>query len=189
MDTPTPATITQMLREAQGGHASAAEALLNLAYGELGGLARAHLAAERGDHTLQPTALVHEAWVKLAGHLEHARDRRHFFAIASQAMRRVLTDHARGKGRQKRGGDRERVVLDTSVASIGDGAFDLVDLDDSLRRLAQLNGRHARVVELRVFGGLTIEETAEVVGVSHTTIENDWFTAKAWLRKELGRTS
>lgn len=184
----SPATVTRLLQGARAGEAGAAASLLALTYAELGQLARAHLSAQRADHTLQPTALVHEAWLKLAAHLDGFADRRHFFAIASRAMRQVLADHARTRARLKRLGGGRRITLDQGIDEAGAAAVDLVDLDDSLRRLAGLNERHARVVELRIFGGLTIDETAAELGVSHDTVEKAWFMAKAWLRTELART-
>ncbi|MEM7306942.1 MAG: ECF-type sigma factor [Planctomycetota bacterium] len=182
-----PETVTRLLCGIRSGEAGAAEALLPLVYDQLGALARQVFSDERRGHTLQPTALIHEAWVKLAGHLNALEDRRHFFALAARAMRQVLADHARGGARQKRGGDRRRITLDGEVGTARERGLDLVELDDSLRRLAVLNKRHARVVELRVLGGLTIAETADVLDVSHSTVETDWFTAKAWLRRELAR--
>lgn len=187
IDSPNPGDITRLLQSARDGEATAAESLLTLAYKQLSGLARSQMAHERRDHTLQPTALVHEAWLKLGTHIGHAEDRHQFFAIAAQAMRRILTDYARKRNCLKREGARIRIVLDPGLSLSTDTGFDLVDLDDSLNRLAALDARHARVVELRIFGGLTIAETAEVLGVSHTTVETDWFTARAWLRTELGR--
>jgi len=174
--------LTQCLQDVRTGKPEAAESLLELAYSELGELARSHLQRERHNHTLQPTALVHEAWLKLGGHLANVEDRPHFFAIASQAMRRVLTDHARSRNRLKRNAGQMKVTLDESVATDGGSDFDFLELDDVLTQLSSLNERHARVVELRVFGGLTIAEAGSVLGVSHTTIENDWFMARAWLR-------
>ena len=187
MDPPAPDTLTRLLQSARAGEAEASASLLALTYGELGQLARAHFSAQRADHTLQPTALVHEAWLKLAAHLEGIEDRRHFFAIASRAMRQVLADHARTRNRAKREGNRPRLTLDQAIGEADTAAIDLVDLDDSLRRLAELNERHARVVELRIFGGLTIAETAAELGVSHDTVEKAWFMAKAWLHTELSR--
>lgn len=189
MTSADPQTVTRLLQGVRGGDASAGASLAPLIYGELGSLAAQLFAKERHEHTLQPTALIHEAWVKLVGHLGRIEDRRHFFALASQAMRQVLADHARGAARLKRGGGRPGVTLDSQLGvgrGVGPGAaVDLVDLDDSLTRLAHLNARHARVVELRVLGGLTIAETAASLGVSEKTIERDWFMAKAWLRTEL----
>lgn len=184
---PDPQTVTRLLHGVRAGEAPAIQELLPVVYDELRGLARALFSDERRAHTLQPTALVHEAWMKLGSHLDGVEDRRHFFALASRAMRQVLADHARQRSRQKRGSVRQRVTLDTSLAAAGSAQVDLVDLDDSLARLASLNERHARVVELRLLGGLTIADTADVLGISHATVEADWFTAKAWLRSELGR--
>jgi RNA polymerase sigma factor (TIGR02999 family) len=183
-----PQTFTLLLREARDGQSGAVNAVLPLVHSELQGLARGLFANERSDHTLQPTALINEAWMKLAGHAGEVEDKRHFFALASRAMRQVLTDHARRVGRQKRGDGAKRITLDQPVTPhLGDDGLDLVDLEDSLERLAALNERHARMVELRVFGGLTIPEAAEALGVSHATVERDWFTVRAWLRRELCR--
>lgn len=181
-----PQTITRVLQGARQGDASALQSLLPLVYEELGALAARLFSAERKDHTLQPTALIHEAWMKLEGHIDSIEDRAHFFAIASQAMRRVLTDHARGLARLKRGGHAGRVTLGNGLGALEDSDTDLVDLDDSLSRLTTLNPRHARVVELRILGGLTIAESARILDVSDTTVERDWLMAKAWLRTELG---
>jgi RNA polymerase sigma-70 factor (ECF subfamily) len=182
-----PESVSRLLPSSWVGDAGAAEALLPLVYAELGELARRLFSRERIGHTLQPTALIHEAWVKLTGNLAGIRDRHHFFVIASRAMRQVLTDHARSGRCQKRGDGRPRVTLDETLGMTNAAGLDFVDLDDSLTRLSILNPRHARVVELRVLGGLTIAETAEVLGVGHATVERDWFTARAWLRLELGR--
>jgi RNA polymerase sigma factor (TIGR02999 family) len=182
---PDPKTITRLLHEARAGEAEAVSSLLPLVYTELQSLAQALFANERKGHTLQPTALIHEAWLKLAPNLDGVEDRRHFFAIASRAMRQVLTDHARTAKRQKRGEGKRCVTLDEQLVGANKTALDLIDLEDSLERLAALNERHAHMVELRVFGGLTIPETAETLGVSHATVERDWFTVRAWLRREL----
>lgn len=188
MQTPDldPRTVTRMLQRAREGEVHALDSLLPLVHDELGQLAARLFSRERREHTLQPTALIGEAWMKLAGNLGSVDDRAHFFAIASQAMRQVLADHARGLARIKRGGQAHRVALVDELGALDSAGIDLVDLDDSLSRLAELNARHGRVVELRVLGGLTIAETAKVLGVSDTTIERDWLMAKAWLRTELG---
>ena len=177
--------VTRLLDRLRGGDESAAGQLLPLVYEELHALARAVFSGQRAGHTLQPTALVHEAWMKLAGGLDRLDDRRHFFVLASTAMRQVLTDHARGKSRQKRGGANFQITLDMSLEPAAPPAVDLVALEDSLNRLGELNERHARVVELRLLGALTIPETADVLGVSHGTVESDWAMAKVWLRREL----
>ena len=180
-----PRTITRLLRDSEGGDAGAARTLLPLVYEELQALARPIFLGERCGHTLQPTAVIHEAWLKIAKHVDRIEDRGHFFAVASQAMRRVLTDHVRRRKRLKRGGARERITLDHSLVASDSKEFDLVDLEDSLARLSRLNARHARVVELRIFGGLTVPEAAQVLGVGRSTVESDWFMAKSWLRTEL----
>lgn len=188
MDSADAQTITRMLQSVRGGEDAAAQSLVPLVYGELAALAARVFSGERKGHTLQPTALIHEAWLKIAGHIDSIEDRTHFFAIASQAMRQVLVDHARGRSRLKRGGQMGRVTLAAGFGAVDSSGIDLVDLDDSLSRLTLLNARHARVVELRILGGLTIAEAAEVLGVSETTVERDWLMAKAWLRTELGPT-
>jgi RNA polymerase sigma factor (TIGR02999 family) len=156
------------------------------AYEALRGLAAAYLHRERGDHTLQPTALVHEAYVKLADGKSAWRSQTHFQALAANAMRQILVDHARARATQKRGGDWVRVTLSAAVASGGGTDVDVLALDEALRSLAELDARKARVVELRFFGGLTCAEAAEEVGVSPKTAEADWYFARAWLRARLG---
>lgn len=189
-----PQTVTRLLRAVQQGEEAAAQALVPLIYDELHGLARGVFSRERRTgHTLQPTALVHEAWIKLAGHLDRregaVEDRRHFFLLASRAMRQVLADHARRVRRQKRGEGNLRVTLDTDMGAGGAEGYDLIDLEDALARLGTLNERHAQVVELHLLAGLTIVETAAALGVSRAKVEGDWFTAKAWLRTRLGATT
>ena len=177
--------VTQLLKRHGEGDADALDSLMGLVYEELHGLARHAFAGERNrQHTLQPTALGHEAWLKLGGGLEDVNSRRHFFALAARAMRQVLADHARSRGRVKRNAGARPVMLDDAT----DAAFeadDLVALDDSLRKLTELNARHARVVELRIFGSLTVLEVAEELGVSRSTVEADWTMARTWLRREL----
>jgi RNA polymerase sigma-70 factor, ECF subfamily len=163
------------------------DALLPLVYEELHGLASRYLRVERADHTLQPTALVNEAYLRLAAqnHVDW-RDRNQFFGIAAQMMRRILVNHAEGRNAEKRGGEFTRVTLDDSVSWSDERSVDLVQLDDALSALATIDARQARVVELRFFGGLGIEETAEVLDISAATVKREWSTAKAWLRRELG---
>ncbi|MFT7670345.1 MAG: RNA polymerase sigma-70 factor (ECF subfamily) [Planctomycetota bacterium] len=187
MTDPDSSPVTRLLKQVREGQEGAAEFLLPLVYQELQGLARKKFSDERGDHTLQPTALVHEAWLKLAGHLDRIEDRKHFYAVASRAMRQVLSDHARGRSSQKRGDRRKRVTLDANLAGSQPQGIEFFELDDLLGQLEALNPRHARVVELRILGGLTISEVAEVIEVSHSTIEADWVTARAWLRTRLKR--
>ncbi len=175
---------TQLLARLSAGDEDAGKELLPFVYDELRRVASSCMRTERDSHTLQPTALVHEAWVKLVGHIDSIEDRTHFFAVASQAMRQVLIDHARGKSRLKRGNGFRQVTL-SGIGLEAQGAVDLVDLNDSLSQLSTLNERHAQVVELRILGGLTVNEVADFLGVAHATIERDWLMAKAWLRVEL----
>lgn len=156
-------------------------------YDELRRLARRYLARERDGHTFQPTDLVHEACVKLADAPGGAfRDRLHFLATAARAMREILVDHARARLADKRGGGALRVTWVDGIAGTTDAGPDVVALDDALRRLAEVDARKARMVELRFFGGLTIEEIAQALDVSHMTVSSDWRMARAWLAAELG---
>ncbi len=145
------------------------------------------MSRERSDHTLQTTALVHEAYLRLVGDEEMTwESRAHYFRVAARAMRRILIDHARGKCRQKKGGDRKREPLDDAVATIGMTMSDLLDLDSALTRLSERDPPIAEVVELRFFGGLSVEEAAQVLDISSRKVKKDWRIAKAWLRKEIG---
>ena len=157
-----------------------------MVYKELHRLAEAYMRRERVDHTLQPTALVHEAFIKLVQH--HSIDwqsRAHFFGIAAQVMRRVLVDHARGHLRQKRGGVQRRVAMDETLVFAPEQSEELLQLDEALERLAELDPRQGKIVELRFFGGLTVEQTADLLGISPKTVKRDWSMAKAWLHGEL----
>jgi RNA polymerase sigma-70 factor (ECF subfamily) len=181
----SPNQVTELLDRIRDGDGSAADRLLPLVYDELRALASHVFGPRKSAHTLQPTALVHEAWMRLAGGLGNLNDRVHFFRVAARAMRQVLADYARAERAQKRGGGVPSVTLDDSTEGVGSRHVDLVALDDSLSRLAELNDRHAKVVTLRLFGSLSIDEVAHSLGVSHATVESDWAFAKAWLRKEL----
>ena len=177
-------SIARLLSEHRDGDESALPRLLPIVYSDLHRLARAIFGGRAG-HTLQPTALVNEAWLKIAGRVGHLEDRNHFLAVAARAMRQILSDHARQLRTQRRGsGNRGVTLIDVADGRSGRD-FDLIALDDSLSRLTTLNERHARVVELRYLAGLTIDETAEVLGVSHGTVEADWTMARAWLLREL----
>jgi RNA polymerase sigma factor (TIGR02999 family) len=179
--------ITLYLRRMRDGDAAAADEMLPLLYDDLRGLAGRFLRGGAG-HTLQPTALVHEAWIKIDRALDRGaeiRDRRHFLAVASQAMRQVLVNHARDRRAQKRGGGAARVPLDDCVDLIEARTGDLADLDDLLQRFATEHPRPARIVEMRVFGGMTVEEVAEVLDLSPTTVKADWRFGRAWLRSAL----
>ncbi len=180
-----------MLQEWSGGKQEALDALLPLVYAELHRQASRYLRRERAGHTLQTTALIHEAYLKLIDQREvNWKNRAHFFGIAAQAMRRILVDYARERQRKKRGGGGENVPLDRAALAVAGGrSIDLVALDEALTRLAGFAERQARIVELRYFSGLSIEETAEVLRISPTTVKSDWNVAKAWLRHEITRTA
>ena len=179
-------TVTQLLQDWSQGNQQALEELLPLIYDELRRLAHNFLYSERPGHTLQTTALAHEAYLKLIDQKSvHWQNRAHFFAIAAQAMRRILIDSARRHAAQKRGGAAEKVSL-AEVANISAGSpTDLLALDDALNRLAALDQDQSRIIELRYFGGLTIEETAEVMKSSPATVKREWQMARAWLYQEL----
>ncbi len=178
--------VTQILRDWSGGDASAAERLMPLVYDELRRLARSYLRRERSDHTLQPTALVNEAYLKLVDQSRVSwQDRHHFFGIAAQMMRRVLVDHARANAAEKRGGQRDKVPLDEAIVPTRERAAELVELDDALQRLTDVFPRKGKVVELRFFGGFSVEESAEILGVSDKTVMREWESAKLWLYREM----
>jgi RNA polymerase sigma factor (TIGR02999 family) len=186
MATPAPADITRMLARASGGDTAVLDQLLPLVYDELHELAQRHLRHERPGHTLQTTALVHEVYLKLVDQTSARwQNRAHFFAVAAMAMRRILVNHAKASGRLKRGGRRPRVPLDDEVAIINRADLDLVALDEALERLSAIDPRKARLVELRFFGGLTIEETGEVLSIAPATVKRDWTFAKTWLLREV----
>ncbi|MCC6318249.1 MAG: sigma-70 family RNA polymerase sigma factor [Gemmatimonadaceae bacterium] len=184
---PTSADVTRLLLELQGGNADASEQLIPLVYGELHDLAAHYMRNERSEHTLQPTALVHEAYMRLVDQRGATwQSRSHFYGVAAQAMRRILVDHARRKRAAKREGG-QRVTLDAeiSVEAPADRSLDLIALDDALMKLAAVEPRYAKVVELRFFGGLEIEQVAEAMQISPATVKRDWTFAKAFLQREL----
>ncbi len=183
--------ITRMLQEWSGGDRDALDALLPLVYTELHRQASRYLRRERSDHTLQTTALIHEAYMKLVDQREvNWQNRTHFFGIAAQMMRRILVDYARQRHRAKRGGIAEDLPLEEAALVVSEErSVDLVALDEALTRLAEFDERQARIVELRYFSGLTIEETAEVLRISPATVKSDWNVAKAWLRHEITRVA
>ncbi|MEZ5988441.1 MAG: sigma-70 family RNA polymerase sigma factor [Planctomycetota bacterium] len=184
-DRPRP-DATQVLQDVSAGRSPNAEELMPLLYDEFHALAERQLAKEPKGITLQPTALVHEVFLKLVDQDRvDWKGRTHFFAIGAKAMRRILVDHARRRKRLKRGGDRSRVELDEGVALSPERDEDLLALHEALEKLEGLDERQARIVELRFFGGLTVEEVAEVLGVSKRTVEADWTVVRAWLRREL----
>jgi len=176
------------LKKLADGNDQAAGELIPIVYEELHRLAVSHLRRERRDHTLQPTALVHEAYIKLVAQRNADwQSRNHFFAVASKLMRRILVDYARRHLREKRGGGQAKVSLDEAPIVSPDRPNRMLAIDESLSRLEKLDARQARIVELRYFGGLTIEEAAQVLGVSPTTVRREWTSAKAWLYGELNR--
>jgi RNA polymerase sigma factor (TIGR02999 family) len=178
--------VTRLLHDWSGGDEEAAERLMPLIYDELRRLADAYLRRERSDHTLQPTALVNEAYLRLVDQSRvDWQNRHHFYGIAAQMMRRVLVDHAREHAAEKRGGPRRKVSLDESDIPTDERAADLVALDEALRKLAEVFPRKGRVVEMRFFGGFSVEETAGVLGVSDKTVMREWESAKLWLYREL----
>jgi RNA polymerase sigma factor (TIGR02999 family) len=183
--------ITRMLQEWSGGKQEALDALLPLVYEELHRQASRYLRRERRDHTLQTTALIHEAYLKLIDQRGvNWQNRAHFFGIAAQAMRRILVDYAKARHRSKRGGIGEDLPLEEAALVVSEErSIDLVALDEALTRLAEFDERQARIVELRYFSGLNIEETAEVLHISPATVKSDWNVAKAWLRHEITRTA
>jgi len=177
---------TQMLRRAQSGNREALDALLPVVYGELRRVAANQLASERADHTLQPTALVHEAYLRLIDqHSVNWQNRAHFFSIAAQMMRRILVNYAVQRAAQKRGLGAARLTLEEAVSFSDEKDFDLISLDEALKQLAEYDKTQARIVELRFFGGLTLLETAEVLGISDSTVKREWNMAKAWLKTKL----
>jgi RNA polymerase sigma factor (TIGR02999 family) len=183
---PAPAPITQLLRAWRDGDQTALDALTPLVESELRRLASVYMARERRDHTLQTTALVNEAFIRLVD-AQNVRwqDRAHFLGIAARLMRRVLVDHARTRGFQKRGGGQQRIPLDDAVLVSQSPDITLLALDRALMALAVIDERKARVVEMRFFGGMTVEETADVLDVSTDTVKRDWRMAKLWLLREL----
>jgi len=176
-----------MLKDWSEGDAKVLDNLMPLVYEELRRQASRYLRKERANHTLQTTALIHEAYLKLIDQKSvEWQNRSHFFAIASTAMRRILVDYARERHREKRGGSAENLPLDEALQiSSDEKSVDLIALDEALNRLAKLDKRQAKVVELRYFSGLSIDETAEILGVSNATVRLDWNLAKAWLKQEI----
>ena len=179
---------TRLLIDLSAGNEKAAEALFPLIYEDLRNLAASYLRRERANHTLQATALVHEAYLRLVGvDADSIENRAHFFRLAARAIRRLLVDHARSKAAQKRG-ENPLFQTQSSLNEVGTwGEQQILELDDALNTLAVLDERKAKLVELRFFGGLTIEEAADSLGIGHSTAERDWAFAKAWLARALGQ--
>jgi RNA polymerase sigma factor (TIGR02999 family) len=190
MTTASPEEITRLLVDWSHGDMSALDRLVPVVYSELHRLAQRYMRGERPDHPLQTTALVNEAYLRLVGWKEvEWKNRAHFFAVAAQIMRRILVDFARSRNYAKRGGCLRRVSLDDALLVTEAADPDLLDLDDALTRLAAVDSRKSRVVELRFFGGLNNEEIAEVLGTSPFTVIRDWNLARAWLLREMSRAS
>lgn len=189
MQTASPKEITRLLVAWGDGDESALAGLTPLVYEELHRLAHHYMGRERPGHTLQTSALVNEAYVRLIDWKNvHWQSRAHFFAVSAQLMRRILVDFARARGYAKRGGGALAVTLDEAALVSGDKGADIVALDEALVALAELDARQSRVVELRFFGGLSVEETAEVLKVSPGTVRRDWSLARAWLHRELSKS-
>ncbi|HEY7129016.1 MAG TPA: sigma-70 family RNA polymerase sigma factor [Nitrospira sp.] len=190
MGTPGPSDVTGLLQAWGRGDDTALQELVPLVYDQLHAAARRYMAAERPGHTLQTTALIHETYLRLVSVRQVKwQNRAHFFAICAQLMRRILVDFARSRGYRKRGGDATVVDFDEALVVSSEPDVNLVALDDALRRLAEVDERKSRVVELRFFGGLSVNETAAVMRVSVDTVMRDWKLAKAWLLRELSENS
>ena len=186
MSSLTASEVTRILATLSNGDRSAAADLLPLVYEELRSLANHYFADERSDHTLQATALVHEAYLKLVkGEPRKWDNRAHFFRVAAAVMRHILVDHARKGRRQKRGGGGRKLPLDEAAAMFEERALDLIALDEALVKLASIDPRKSRIVELRFFAGLNVEEVAETLNVSPRTVKSDWSFAKLWLLREI----
>jgi RNA polymerase sigma factor (TIGR02999 family) len=178
--------ITQLLAHWSDGHEAALSQLMPIVYQELRKIADSYLRRERADHTLQPTALIHEAYLRLIDQsLPHWQNRAHFFGVAAQLMRQILVEHARAQMAQKRGGDAQQVELAEALTYAPERASELVKLDDALNALAEFDARKSRLIELRYFGGLSVDETAHVMGLSPATVSRDQKLAQAWLRQAL----
>ena len=185
-----PSEVSRLLAESRQGNREALERLMPLVYGELRRLAAYHLRGERSDHTLQPTALVHEAYMRMVVRSElYVRDRAHFIALAAQVMRHILVDHARARHRGKRGGGRTMVALDEALVVPEQRETDLIALDEALTELSRMSAQQGQIVELRFFGGLSIEEIAETLDIAVARVRSDWTIARTWLRRELSRGS
>jgi RNA polymerase sigma-70 factor (ECF subfamily) len=183
-----PTEVTLLLIELQKGNKEAEDKLIPLVYGELRRLAAHYLRGERANHTLQTTALVHEAYLRLTRlQSKNWQSRAHFFGVAARLMRRILVDHARVRGAKKREAARDARSLDEAMDWLPDRSQQLIDLDDALDRLARMDPRQSRIVELRFFGGLSEEETGVLLGISTRTVKRDWRIARAWLYQELSQ--
>jgi RNA polymerase sigma factor (TIGR02999 family) len=186
VETPAPHDVTALLESWSNGDPDALQRLMPLVYDELHRLARNYLRRERPDHTLQSTALVHEAYIRMVNQKTvNWQNRAHFFGVAAQSIRHILVDHARGYQTAKRGASARKMALDDAVAITEARDIDLIALDDALNGLSAVDPQQGRIVELRFFGGLSIEETADVLKISPATVKRDWVMAKAWLFRNL----
>jgi len=191
MRTPQSNQVTQLLLDWSHGNGAALDELMPLVYQELRKLAGSYLRSERPDHTLQPTALIHEAYLRMVGHdMPEWQSRAHFFGVAARLMRQILVEHARTRHAAKRGGDQQKISLDDAppVFAHSDAA-ELLALDNALTKLAAFDERRSRILEMRSFGGMSVEETALALGVSDTTVKREMRLAQAWIRRELGETT
>ena len=187
---PAAGEITDLIRAVQSGDKRAEDRLLYLIYPELRRLARLQMRRERSEHTLQPTALVHEAYIRLTAQRERTwQCRTHFLAIAARVMRQVLIDDARARLRQKRGAGEVTTCLDERFVPVELRPIEIIELDECLGRLSKLDSRQAQIVEMRFFGGLAVEEVAQQLGISTKTVKRDWQVARAWLHRELRRAN
>ena len=180
--------VTELLVAASNGDRGALDEMLPLVYAELRQVAERYLRRERSNHTLQPTALVHEAYMRLVNQREvNWRNRAQFVGVAAEMMRRILVNYAEARAAGKRGGGMERITLDRALLQFEDRNLDVVAVDQALKNLAEKDARGARIVELRFFGGLTVEEAAEALGISPATVKRGWSVARAWLKRELSK--
>ncbi|HJQ67350.1 MAG TPA: sigma-70 family RNA polymerase sigma factor [Blastocatellia bacterium] len=186
MTMPASQNVTQLLLAWERGDEAARDELIPLVYDALRRIARHHLRGERAGHTLQTTALINEAYLKLVEQSVPWQSREHFFGIAARLMRQILVDYARGRQRLKRGGDQQQITLTSGVGIENAETANLLALNEALETLAEVDPQKSRIVELRFFGGLTIEETAHVMGISTPSVERGWRAARAWLQTELG---
>jgi RNA polymerase sigma-70 factor, ECF subfamily len=187
MHAPQSNQVTQLLLDWSRGNRAALDELMPMVYQELRKLASGYLRSERPDHTLQPTALIHEAYLRMIGHdMPEWQSRAHFFGIAARLMRQILVEHARTRHAAKRGGDQQKISLDDAPQVFAQSdAAELLALDHALTKLASFDERRARILEMRAFGGMSVEETAQALGVSDTTIKREMRLAQAWIRREL----
>jgi RNA polymerase sigma factor (TIGR02999 family) len=187
MASPSSKDVSQLLVDLNRGDQDALAKLIPLVYDELRALADSYMRRERSSHTLQPTALVHEAFLRLVDEELHLENRAHFFGVAAQAMRQILVEHARARHALKRGGEAQKLSLDEAMDQPEERELDLMALDDALNDLAKFDPQQARIVELRYFAGLTIEETAQLLGISPATVKREWNLARAWLHREISQ--